>query len=156
VIVVNAATEHAPHWNHTEHLGMTEVLQAVGARFIRQKSADALEDFRRELEAWQDEPTTGGELARTAHLIELSFDQLVDPDERWFFQGLPTSLALPPKTVERLREVGGRLLRDSEAFRRFRNEVDGPTLADGARMGLGRQTDGLRGVYSHGARVAFG
>jgi NTE family protein len=51
--------------------------------------------------------------------IILSFDALGDPQAREFFNSLPTTLSLPPETVDRLREAGGQLLRESAQFDRF-------------------------------------
>lgn len=48
--------------------------------------------------------------------ISLSFDNLKDPKERTFFLNVPTSFFLSNDSVDRLREVGGKLLRDSPQF----------------------------------------
>ena len=48
--------------------------------------------------------------------ISLSFDNLKDPKERTFFLNVPTSFFLSNDSVDRLRDVGGRLLRDSHQF----------------------------------------
>jgi NTE family protein len=48
--------------------------------------------------------------------IVLSFDNLPDPQERRFFLNVPTSFFLSDESVDRLREVGGRLLRNSPNF----------------------------------------
>lgn len=61
-----------------------------------------------------------------ALLIEISFDDLTDPAEREYFNSLPTSFSLPPEAVDRLREVGARLLRSSADFQRLVREL--PTL----------------------------
>jgi NTE family protein len=53
------------------------------------------------------------------HLVELAFDSLEDPEERDFFDNLPTSFNLPDETVDRLRDAGHRLLRASEDFQRL-------------------------------------
>jgi NTE family protein len=49
--------------------------------------------------------------------IVLSFDNLPDPQERRYFLNVPTSFFLSNESVDRLREVGGRLLRNSPNFR---------------------------------------
>lgn len=50
------------------------------------------------------------------HAIDISFDAIADPEERRYFMTLPTTFALPPEAVDRLREIGGRLLRESPGF----------------------------------------
>ena len=52
-------------------------------------------------------------------IIHISFDEIADDEERKFFENLPTSLQLPPETVDRVREKAGELLYQSEEFRRL-------------------------------------
>ncbi len=68
---------------------------------------------------------TEGENVR-ATLIEVSFDDLEDEEERAYFNALPTNFNLPPEAIDRLREVGARLLRESPAYRQLLREL--PTL----------------------------
>ncbi|MEJ8811507.1 patatin-like phospholipase family protein [Variovorax ureilyticus] len=55
--------------------------------------------------------------------IDVSFESITDPEERRYFMNLPTSFVLPEEAVDRLRELGGRLLRESPAFRRLERDV---------------------------------
>ncbi|MDB5849487.1 MAG: hypothetical protein JWP29_3239 [Rhodoferax sp.] len=48
--------------------------------------------------------------------IEVSFDAIRDPAERRYFMELPTSFVLPADAVDKLRELGGRMLRESAGF----------------------------------------
>lgn len=48
--------------------------------------------------------------------LDISFDAIADPKERDFFMNLPTSFVLPDEDVDRLREVAGRLMRESPDF----------------------------------------
>jgi NTE family protein len=48
--------------------------------------------------------------------IDVSFDSIADPDEQRYFMNLPTSFVLPPDAVDRLRVLGGRLLRESTSY----------------------------------------
>ncbi len=49
--------------------------------------------------------------------IDVSFDAIEDAQERRYFMELPTSFSLPSEAVDRLRAVGGRLLRESPQFK---------------------------------------
>ncbi len=49
----------------------------------------------------------------------MSFDDLGDAEERDFFNGVATSFDLDDEIIDRLIEVGGRLLRESPDFRSF-------------------------------------
>ena len=66
---------------------------------------------------------SAGELKLYA--IDLSFDAIADAAERDYFMGLPTSFALPPEAIDRLRAVAGKLLRDSPAYRELLRDLGG-------------------------------
>lgn len=51
--------------------------------------------------------------------MTLGFEDLEDPEERRFFQSLPTSFSLPDTTVDRLIAVARRLLRESPDYQAF-------------------------------------
>jgi NTE family protein len=52
-------------------------------------------------------------------MAQVTFDSLKDPAERAYFKQVKTRLTLPKEQVDRLREVGGRLLREAPAFQRL-------------------------------------
>lgn len=52
-------------------------------------------------------------------VLEVTFENLTDTEEREYFMNLPTSFALEDEQVDRLREVGGRLLSQSPVYREF-------------------------------------
>lgn len=58
--------------------------------------------------------------------IVLDFAGIPDPEERSFFLDLPTSFALPAETIDRLRAIGGTLLRRSPQFQQFLRAVQEP------------------------------
>ena len=58
-----------------------------------------------------------------AMLIEVSFDDLSSEEERAYFNALTTSFNLPPDAVDRLREVGARLLRESPSYQKLLQEL---------------------------------
>jgi NTE family protein len=53
------------------------------------------------------------------YTVDVSFDAIPDAAERDYFLNLPTSFSLPPETIDRLRAVAGRLLRESPDYRRL-------------------------------------
>jgi NTE family protein len=55
----------------------------------------------------------------TPHIVEIAFDNLKDPEERKFFNSVKTSFNLDDATVDRLIEVGGRLLRESPEYQKL-------------------------------------
>ena len=52
----------------------------------------------------------------TFDAIDVSFDAIEDPSERREFMEMPTTFFLPPESIDRLRELGGRLLRNSRPY----------------------------------------
>jgi len=81
-------------------------------------SLDAVEQVREKLAAWQADAPRGGP-PRRGYLASVTFDSLKDPAERTYFKQVKTRLTLPKDQVDRLREVGGRLLREAPGFQRL-------------------------------------
>lgn len=61
----------------------------------------------------------------TLEVLDVSFDQIRDPRERADFMNLPTSFVLPAEDVDRLREVAGRLLRQSADYQSVVRDLGG-------------------------------
>ena len=59
------------------------------------------------------------------YTVHLAFDNLEDPEEKLFFQNVSTALALDEEIVEKLIEVGGRLLYKNKEFQRLGNDLGG-------------------------------
>jgi NTE family protein len=59
------------------------------------------------------------------HTLDVSFDAIADPKERERFLNMPTSFVLPGEDVDKLREVAGRLLRESEDYQSMLRELGG-------------------------------
>jgi NTE family protein len=59
----------------------------------------------------------------TSHMIYVGFDNLEDDEERQYLKWLPTSFVLQDTEVDRLREAGRRLLRDSTEFQDLLQEL---------------------------------
>lgn len=55
--------------------------------------------------------------------VVISFDSLTDPVERTYFKNLPTTFTLPAADVDRLVEVGNRLLSESQEYKRLLREL---------------------------------
>jgi hypothetical protein len=77
-------------------------------------STDAIGQTRQKLDAWRL-----ADPARRAYLSYVTFDNLKDRGEVDYFRRVKTSLALPKDQVDKLREIGGRLLRESPGFQKL-------------------------------------
>jgi NTE family protein len=61
----------------------------------------------------------------TLRVLDVSFDAISDPKERAYFMDLPTSFVLPAEAIDRLREIAGRLLRQSAEYETIVHELGG-------------------------------
>lgn len=115
IVIVNAATEPDAEWNRKlETPGLGSVASALSRNAINAASQSLLARVRQSLADWQAHAGPGHP---DVHLIAIGFDQLDSAEERAFFNQVPTRFTLPPATVDRLIEVGARLLRESPEFR---------------------------------------
>jgi NTE family protein len=62
----------------------------------------------------------------TGHFIEVSFDLLPDKTEREYFKRLPTTFTLSDIQVDRLKEAGRTILRNSPTFQAMLRAVSDP------------------------------
>lgn len=91
------------------------ILSLVSGASIYRYNFETIELLRERVGVWEDELASAGRPLEAA-VVEVAFDSLADPDERAFFNQVETSFDLDDETVDRLIEVGGRLLRTSPDF----------------------------------------
>lgn len=116
VIAVNALRFPEVDWDRSaEPPGTDDLRDQMWSIPVDRLTLDALEKVREQLERWRGAAPE----ERQAYLASVTFDALTDPAERRHFNQVKTSLALPAEEVARLREVSGRLLRETPAFRRL-------------------------------------
>jgi len=122
-IVVNAEVNPAPPIDLTRAApSFAALMNSISGGQIRRYNfetlllaAELLHDWGRELSSDDHRVTT--------HMINVSFEELRDKKERRYFNGVPTNFNLSDEVVDRLREVGRRLLRDSPDFQRLVQEL---------------------------------
>ena len=115
VISVNALRFPDVDWESSPEPPGTDTLRdQMWSIPVDRISYDAAEQVRDKLAGWQAEAP-----GRRGYFAQVTFDNLSDPAERAYFKQVKTRLALPREQVDRVREVGGRLLREAPAFRRL-------------------------------------
>jgi predicted acylesterase/phospholipase RssA len=62
-------------------------------------------------------PLAGGNLK--LHIVDLAFDNITDRGERDYFNSLPTSFKLSREQVDKLIDIGGKLLAEHPEFKNF-------------------------------------
>ncbi len=138
IIIVNAASSPNLDYSKREAApsALQLLLQAVSVPIDRYsyESVDALEDvvtewkLRRQLEV-ESMKLAGKPIPPNAisplefSVINVSFDELADRAEREYLLNLPTSLFLPPESIDRLRAAAAQILRASAAYRKLVDDV---------------------------------
>ena len=97
-----------------------ELLKDIAQRWANRRS---LALAQRRLEGMSQADAEAAVQKITFDAIDVSFDAIPDPIERRYFMELPTSFVLPAEAVDRLRGLGGKLLRDSSAFQKLMVQI---------------------------------
>ena len=142
LIVVNARSSPRTDWDLRESPPGTvsQLLQASGVPIERYsfETVETMKD-RAEIAKWRrDLLVAQARLAGateeeaevrfpkvTLKVLDVSFDTISDLVERTYFMDLPTSFALPSEAIDRLREVAGRLLRQSAEYETILKDLGG-------------------------------
>jgi NTE family protein len=142
LVVVNARSAPRTDWDRSESPPGTvaQLLQSSGVPIDRY-SFETVEMMKDMAEVWKWRRELLVEQARhagateaqaeakvpkiTLQVLDVSFDAIPDPKERAYFMDLPTSFVLPPEDVDRLREVAGKLLRQSAEYKAIVRELGG-------------------------------
>lgn len=117
VLSVNAHSSPQNEWDSRESPpGMLTLAVAAPGITMERYSQDTVDVMGALVQTLQKRAMeTRGESLRFYPIL-LNFENLPDPKEREYFLNVPTSFLLSEESVDRLREVGGRLLRDSPEF----------------------------------------
>jgi NTE family protein len=133
VIVVNAHSGDGNDWEKKESPpGMvSQLLSSSGVPIERysfetielMKDRAAVASWRRDLmvararlAGMSEEEAEASVPNIEVHVMEVSFDRIVDPGRRGRFMDLPTSFVLPEDDVDALREIAGELMRQSPEY----------------------------------------
>ncbi len=122
ILLVNAAHRPSRDWDRKPFPpGMFNLGAKSSSIPMSRYSYETVELLREKMVHWSAlaDQRRGRTNSMEFHLIEVSFDQVMDETERAYFQNLKTSFHLPPDDVDRLRDVGGRLLRESAEYQRL-------------------------------------
>lgn len=142
VIVVNARTEPDTVLDRQESSpDLTSVLSTVVNAPMDNYTFDTIERLMETVREWKKDTKARSDCAELIsekcpsvllapppatvefYPIVVNFDSLTDPVERAFFKNLPTTFALPAADVDRLVEVGGRLLNESKEYSRLLQDL---------------------------------
>jgi NTE family protein len=118
-IIVNAQAGGHHHWQNKAALpSLGSILGAISGTGIYRYNFETVQLLRESTRQWSRKAAKRGQVLNS-YVAEVAFDSLSDPDERKYFNGVKTSFVLNDETVDRLIEVGGRLLRETPEFQQF-------------------------------------
>ncbi len=125
VIVVNSLADAENDWGTREDPPnvVSLLIRATGVPIDRYsyEQLELLRDFVRASQRLQG--AAAPQVAIDFHAIDINFDAIRDPDEKRYFRNLPTSFVLTDEQVDRLREMAGRLLRESPDYQRLLRDL---------------------------------
>jgi NTE family protein len=142
LIIVNSHSSPSTDWDRKQSAPGTiaQLLQSSGVPIERYsfETVEAMKDraeitkWRRELRVARarlagatEEEAEASVPKITLRVIDVTFDSIPDPDERAVFMNLPTSFVLPEEDIDRLREIAGRLLRQSADYEAVVHDLGG-------------------------------
>ncbi len=135
-VVVNAETEIDTKWDRFETNPPFAVkLDSYSSIAIARYNTDTMALLSESFNRWADEirrgrcgsskintePGSCGDI--DFYLVEVKFDALDDEAERHYFKQLPTSFALKPDEVDKLRDAARRILAKSKEFQRLVSDL---------------------------------
>ena len=139
VIIVNSMSSPPPGWDRSPTgPNLFETILQASSVPIDNNSMDSIVLMESMVERWRlagevrsldrtRDSVAGSSRPRIDfYPIVLDFAGIPDADERKFFLDVPTSFALPAETIDRLRAIGGKLLRESPQFQQFLRAVQEP------------------------------
>jgi NTE family protein len=142
LLIVNARSSPRTDWDRRESPPGTvgQLLRASGVP-IERYSFETVETMKDSAEIWMwrrkllvaqarlagatEEEAEARVPKVTLHVLDVSFDAITDPKERAYFMNLPTNFVLPAEDIDRLREIAGRLLRQSAEYETIVHELGG-------------------------------
>jgi predicted acylesterase/phospholipase RssA len=151
VIVVNAATDPDTHRDDSSKVpGLVDTVTSAATVPMENYSFDSI----KALKAAIRENTVNAQLIRDCKSlaaekgdqcvldisgphkvdlfpVEVAFEYIESDTDRNWFKNLPTNFELPKDTVDKLRDIGRKLLSQDEAFQKFLSSVNGCMPVDG-------------------------
>jgi NTE family protein len=116
LIVVNSQTEPQYNWDVSDiSPALPDILGAVTSVQINRYNFETIDLVKANFEQWtRDISTTDHPVA--FHMLEVSFDDEKDEQQRRFFHNLPTSFSLEEEDVDTLKAAGRQLLKANPEF----------------------------------------
>lgn len=123
LIAVNASTDYEYVMSATNKApSLKETISAMSDIQLQRYNAATLELMKGALARWAAELSTP-ERPVVPYFIQLGFQQIKKPEERLFFDRIPSSFSLSDEQVDKLIEAGRELLLANPEFRRLLTDL---------------------------------
>jgi len=124
-VSVNSLADAENDWGTQEKPPnvVSMLIRATGVPIDRYsyEQVELLHNFVRALQRLRG--ADGQPLAIEFYAIDINFEAIAGPEEKRYFRNLPTSFVLTDEQVDRLREMAGRLLRQSPDYQRLLRDL---------------------------------
>ena len=125
VIAVNASTDPEPEMDMSNRQpSIGETIGAMSNVQLHRYNDATLELFQKSLGRWTEALSTPDRPV-TPYFVRLGFSDLEQPEERRFFNQVPTSFNLSEEQVDRLIEAGHELLRNNPDYQQLLADLSG-------------------------------
>jgi NTE family protein len=123
IILVNASTNSENTIGTSRELpSIMKIVRALSDIPLHLYSTETKSLLKEGLEQWARELSTA-EDPITSYFIELDFTDIQDPEERDFFNNIPTSFVLEKDQVDHLIKLAGTLLRQNKNYQRLLRDL---------------------------------
>ncbi|MEA5098450.1 MAG: patatin-like phospholipase family protein [Burkholderiaceae bacterium] len=123
-VVVSAETDPSLESDLSDKVpSMQRVAMALADIPINHNSLESLIQFRETLKQWKQQVQRKFGHDIDFYLIEVSLRDIANEAERESFRTIPTSLSLPKSDVDRLRQIGRKMLRESPEMQRLLHDM---------------------------------
>ena len=123
LISVNASTEPESDMDaSTKQPSIAKSIDAVSGVQLQRYNVATLELVKTELELWAESLSTP-ERPVNAYFVQVTFDNIKQPQLKLFLNKVPTSFSLTDEQVDTLTDSARNLLRNEETFQRLLNDL---------------------------------
>jgi NTE family protein len=125
VISVNASTDPEPAMDETnKQPSIGETIDSMSNVQLHLYNDATIDLMQNSLAQWTKGVSTPDWPVRS-HFVKLGFTDIKQPEQRQFFNSIPTSFSLTEEQVDRLIEAGHELLRNNPDYQQFLAELGG-------------------------------
>jgi NTE family protein len=125
LISVNASTDPEPVMDKTnKQPSLKETISAMSSVQLHLYNEATMDLVQQSMTQWTQAVTTPDRPV-TSYFVKMGFIDVAEPEQRRFFNAIPTSFALSEEQVDRLIEAGHELLRNNPEYQKLLADLGG-------------------------------